>query len=316
MLTKLGSMTAILAIAAVVSPLASEEPATHSAFRFAGYLPDYRASTFDPLAARDLTDLIVFSARATESGSIDLSRLQQIPWAKLRAFKTRHCVRLWLCIGGWERSRELASVAASGEKRQRLVEDAVRICLAERLDGLDLDWEHPRNETEQTHYAKLLAELHQAFQPHGLMLSVTLAAWQKLPRATWESVDWINLMAYDHPGPHSTFEDARKDVEKLLAAGAPAHKITLGLPFYGRDRAQANKSLTYREILAQHRPTPTTDEIGTLSFNGRATIQKKTRYALDHHLGGVMVWELGQDALGKESLVQVIADTIHAQSHK
>ena len=44
-------------------------------------------------------------------------------------------------------------------------------------------------------------------------------------------------------------------------------------------------------------------------FNGPETIAKKTRYAIEAGLGGVMIWELGQDAEGEASLLQAITKT-------
>ncbi|MGL4549659.1 MAG: glycosyl hydrolase family 18 protein [Gemmataceae bacterium] len=125
-------------------------------FRVVGYLPDYRAAAFDPAAVAGLTDLIVFSAQPTEAGGPDLGRLRRVPWDRLRAFKTRQRVRLVLCVGGWERSGQFA--AASAEKRKAFADAAVRACLDHRLDGVDLDWEHPKDAAEQGGYAKLLAD--------------------------------------------------------------------------------------------------------------------------------------------------------------
>lgn len=287
-----------------------------TSFRVVGYLPDYRAAQFDPVAARLLTDLVVFSAEPTSAGELDLSRIKKFPLPKLRSFKTRERVRLILCVGGWGRSTHFAALSASDAKREAFVKSVVRFCLDERFDGVDLDWEHPQNEAEQEGYAKLLTDLRQAFEPHGLVLSVTVAGWQKLPPKAFEAVDWVNIMAYDHGGKHSTFEGAKADVKKLTDTGAPARKITLGLPFYGRDTAKRDRTMTYREILAQHKPEPDADEVGTLYFNGPATVKRKTEYAREAGLAGVMVWELGQDAPGEQSLLKVIRSAVSESSRK
>ena len=307
----------LVGLVALVASAGAAEPAIEpSSFRIVGYLPEYRAAEFDLDAARCLTDLIVFSAEPTPTGQLDLSRINDIPWAKLRAFKTRHRVRLILCVGGAEFSTHFPAVAGSDVKRREFAKAAVAVCLDKRLDGVDLDWEHPQNAAEEEGYGMLLAELHQAFEPHGLTLSVTLAGWQKLPRGAFDSVDWVNVMAYDHPGQHSTLEAAQSDVKKLLDAGAPTGKITLGLPFYGRDTKNPDQALTYREILAKFRPGPEKDEIGTMYLNGPATIRRKVEYALKARLAGVMIWELGQDAPGDQSLLNVIRATVDGPRHK
>jgi GH18 family chitinase len=289
---------------------AADAPAPRASFRIAGYLPEYRAAAFDLAAATPLTDLIVFSAQPTPAGELDLSRLKRVPWSKLRAFKTRQRVRLILCVGGWQRSGGFPAVASSAEKRQAFAKSAVRVCLEQRLDGLDLDWEHPKDEAEQRGYGQLLADLRAAFDPHGLVLSVTLAAWQKLPGEAFAAVDWVQVMAYDHEGRHSTFDAARADVKSLLDRGVPAEKIVLGIPLYGRDLKKRDRALTYREIVTRHRPEPAVDEIDGVYFNGPATIRRKTTFALESRLGGVMVWEMGQDAGGEQSLLRTIRATV------
>jgi GH18 family chitinase len=298
---------AIVLIAAAgnaqVEPKPAAEPPT---FRIAGYLPDYRAAEFDPATAKPLTDLILFSAEPTAAGPLDLSRLKKMPWADLRAFKTKQRVRLILCVGGWERSKHFAAAAGSEKTRAEFVKSAVGVCLDERLDGLDLDWEHPKSAAEQSDYAALLADLRAGFQPHGLALSVTMAGWQKLPHAGFAAVDWVNLMAYDHPDRHSTFEAAQADVKRLLDAGAKAEQITLGIPLYGRDRDKPERAVSYRELLAKNKLDADADEVGRVFFNGPATVRRKTEYAAEANLAGVMVWELGQDATGESSLVRVI----------
>ncbi|WP_254513921.1 glycoside hydrolase family 18 protein [Anatilimnocola floriformis] len=286
---------------------AQEQPRPDApGFRVAAYLPEYRAADFEPRLARLLTDLILFSVEPTETGEIQISRLKKFPLDQLRAWKTKERVRLILSIGGWERSKHFAVVATSPEKRQTFVKEVVKLCLDERLDGIDLDWEHPRDAAEQEGYAALLTELRAAFQPHGLLLSVTIAGWQKMPKEAFAAVHWVQVMSYDHDGEHATFEAAIADVKAVRDAGAPAEKIVLGVPFYGRDTTRRNRTLTYREIIARHDPKPDVDLIDSIYFNGPATITRKTEYALESRLGGVMAWELGLDVPTERSLLRAI----------
>ena len=288
-------------VAACANPSKAAPP-----FRIAGYLPDYRAGAFDAEAARGLTDLFVFSAEPTATGQLDVSRLDRFPWTALHDLKTRDGVRLILCVGGWGRSKHFPAVAGSESLRQEFARAAVQVCLDRGLAGLDLDWEHPANRAEEEGYADLLADLRSAFEPHGLVLSLTLAAWQRIPPRAFAAVDWVQVMSYDNPGRHSTFESAQADVRKVMAAGVPAHKLTLGLPFYGRDKTQRQRTMSYRDVLAQYRPEPHVNEVDNLFFNGPELVRKKTEFALEARLAGVMFWELGQDASGEESLLGVI----------
>jgi GH18 family chitinase len=281
-------------------------------FRIAGYLPDYRAATFDVEATGGLTDLFLFSAEPTATGRLEFSRLDPFPWNVLRDLQERAGVRLILCVGGWGRSEHFAVVARSEALREEFTRAAVAFCRERGLNGLDLDWEHPASAAEEEAYADLLADLRRAFEPHALELSLTLAAWQRLPSRAFDVVDWVQIMSYDHPGPHSTFESARADTEKLLAAGAPVGKLVLGLPFYGRDPTERQRTLGYRDILARFSPEPHIHEIDNLFFNGPELIRRKTEFALEAGLAGVMFWELGQDASGADSLLGVIRSTVSA----
>lgn len=281
-------------------------------FRVAGYLPDYRLHSLDLNRTRELTDLILFSAEITGDGDLDMKRLENAPWEKLLTFKTRHRVRLILSIGGWERSAHFAEVASSPEKRKAFADAVIRTALQRRLDGFDLDWEHPKSAEEQDNYGRLLMELREAFAPRGLVLTVTIAGWQRLSPEAVGAVDAVQLMAYDHAGEHSTLEKVRKEVQTLLNVGVPREKLVLGLPFYGRD-VETREARSYRDILAKAAPediTPDIDRLGRMYFNGPTTLRAKTEFAIREKLKGVMVWELGQDATGDDSLLTLILETV------
>lgn len=295
------------------SPMLGNEVASLSEFRVAGYLPDYRFAEFDIATAQGLTDLIIFSAEPNEDGGIDLERLKNCPWPKLLELKTKHRVRLILTLGGWDRSTHFAHVAADASRRKAFADAVVRLALERRLDGIDLDWEHPKDASEQESYGALLADLRAAFEPYGLMLTVTIAAWQHLPVAAVDSVDFVQVMAYDHDKQHSTLEGAQRDLQQLVDARIPASKIVLGLPFYGRD-VQSRNATTYREIIAKFCPDPEIDQVGLVYFNGPQTIQRKVELAIDSQLCGIMVWELGQDAPGDQSLLKLISNVVTRQN--
>ena len=282
-------------------------------FRVAAYLPDYRVATLDPAVLRRVTDLIFFSLEPTPDGGIDSARLTPVITAKLTGFQRRYPLRLWAAFGGWERSSGFAPMTTNAAHRQRFVQALTQFCVSHHFDGADFDWEHPSTAQEEAGYTALLTETHRAFAPRGLRLSVTIAPWQKLAPAAIAAVDAVNLMSYDHEGRHSTFAQAQADTAEMLRQGVPAQKLCLGLPFYGRDIAHPDTSLAYADIAAQYHPAPAVDQVNSLYFNGIQTIRQKTRYARDYHLGGVMVWELGQDAPGNASLLKAIeqAATVH-----
>ena len=62
----------------------------------------------------------------------------------------------------------------------------------------------------------------------------------------------------------------------------------------------------YSEIMTRYHPLPATDEVDNIYFNGIGTTQQKTCLAKTEGLGGVMVWELGQDSQDDTSLLRAI----------
>lgn len=285
-------------------------PSTKGPFRIVGYLPDYRVAGFDAKASAALTDLIVFSSEPTAEGGLDLSRLNGVSWAELQAFKKQEQVRLHLAVGGWGRSRLFGKVSTTPALRVAFAQAVEKACVDLQLDGIDLDWEHPVNAAEEEGYGLLMAELRRVLAPGGRTLSVTVAGWQKLTPLVIQTADFVQLMAYDQPGAHSTFDGALADVGKLRLMGVPRAKLVLGVPFYGRHRTDRNRTPTYREIVERWKPAAGVDEVEGICFNGPETMRRKAAYARDEGMAGVMIWEVGQDAVGEASLLRVVSAEI------
>jgi chitinase len=306
-------LTSLVFLILVLAPLQlrADPPSTDAAptFRIVGYLPDYRIAEINLDNIKNVTDLMIFSAEPTAEGDLDMSRLKNTDWNKLKTFKDKNHVRLVLCVGGWGRSTHFASISQSEKLRQRFIESLTRTCLEKNLDGVDFDWEHPKDAAEELGYAALLSDCHHAFQVHDWSVSVTIAAWQGLHPKAIEAVDHVQVMSYDNPERHSTLQSAKSDIAKLIKDGIPARKLVLGVPFYGRQISNHDRVLTYREIIAKQ-PKITGDEFEGYFFNGPKTVEAKTRFALQSKLAGIMIWELGQDASPPQSLLEVISQTL------
>jgi chitinase len=287
----------------------SPENESNKTFCVVGYLPDYRLASIDFDQIKNVTDLILFSAQPAAEGSLDMSRLKNADWNKLNEFKTQNKIRLILSVGGWDRSVHFATVTKSTDLRRRFVDSLTQICIEKNLDGVDFDWEHPKDESEQLGYAALLADCRQAFRSRNWTVSVTIAAWQGLHPDAISAVDRIQVMSYDNPGQHATLQTAKSDIAKLIKSGMPADKLVLGVPFYGRHVTDRDRTLTYREIVAKQQSI-IGDEFEGFYFNGPKTIQAKIRYAKQSKLAGIMIWELGQDAPPPNALLDVISRSL------
>jgi len=47
---------------------------------------------------------------------------------------------------------------------------------------------------------------------------------------------------------------------------------------------------------AAYAPSPD-DEVENIYFNGVQSVRDKTRYTYENKIGGIMIWELGQDTI-------------------
>ena len=270
-----------------------------------GYLPHYRAGAIDALPYELLTDVIFFSVEPRADGSIDSSDAKPATLRKLTTLAKPEGVKVHLCVGGWGKSKGFSKMAADPIARLAFVSNLTAFLKKHELDGADIDWEHPRSKAEIENFQKLLLELKSAFRPHGFELSIAVAGWGTyLDRETIPFVDRIHVMAYDQGSPHSPFAGATKDMKHWEKQGAPKSKLVLGLPFYGRN--SKNKAMAYDEIVRRFKPSAESDLAGGYHFNGPATIRKKTAYVIREGYGGVMIWELGQDTKGKNSLLHAI----------
>ncbi|MGB0583160.1 MAG: glycoside hydrolase family 18 protein, partial [Limisphaerales bacterium] len=215
--------------------------------------------------------------------------------AKVKGLRQSFRGRVLLTVGGWERSAGFAKVSETMATRKVLIDRLVGLCRQHRLDGIDYDWEHPKGAAQIAKYAALIRETKQALARRGGMVTVAQAGWLNLGKDVYAAVDRVHLMAYDHPYPQATFAKATADVDRLAGFGCSRKKIVLGIPFYGRDKNGAAK--TYAELKG--------DRAG-YAFDDAAAVRRKVEYAKREQLAGVMVWELGQDAAGKDSLLTVI----------
>jgi len=275
------------------------------------YVPDYRVATIPLSVGASVTDLIFFSIEPKPTGALNTRRLGARSLRKLHEIRRRYKNRLLVAVGGWGRSSGFAAVATRKQPRQRFVEELTRWCVDHRFDGADFDWEHPANKREEEAYAVLLADVRRAFGPKRLLLSLTLAPWEDPGPSAYAAADRVQVMSYDHEeARHSTLEQARTDVDALVTRGVPRQKLCLGVPLYGRDMKDRNRVVAYGDLMRKYKPAPEVDEVGGIYFNGIGTVRRKARYAKQSGLGGIMIWELGQDTRGETSLLRAVRQAL------
>ena len=292
---------------------------SHAQFRVIGYVhpwktvPDMTKISFDKI-----THLNIAFVNPDSAGNL------VIPGGFDSLIKTSHQfhVKALASIGGGSHNPYYASLLTDSN-RAAFIDSLVKLAVDYNLDGIDVDLE---NDAIDANYERLIIDLSVKLKPLKKLLTSAVAAWngEKMSDAALKKFDFINVMSYDQtgpwtpekPGPHSTYAKAEEDLTYWInTRKISKKKINLGLPFYGYCfGTQYSASMSYSEIIHTFPGAELLDEVapptgGNIYYNGLPTIKRKTSLALKK-AGGVMVWQLMQDDMGNNSLLNAIHDTI------
>jgi GH18 family chitinase len=226
----------------------------------------------------------------------------------------KHDVKVLIAVGGWGWDKEFETLAADPAIREKLAKRVAEFCATYQLDGIDIDWEYPNAGASAANFSALAIAFRSALPAGALVTAAVLADATDADGISTDAVghlDFINLMAYDGPrDDHSSYAMAERSIATWLARGIDAEKLVLGVPFYGRPG-----NATYRTLLANDPATASGDRVSfqgiEQNYNGPATVRRKTELALQR-VGGIMIWELSQDARGSDSLLRVISEAVAA----
>lgn len=318
-----------------------------------GFVSDGKCSVADPHADLNTT----YTAENNVSGKPDdpASPFRGY-FHQLKALK-KHYPRLKILI-----SLEGAGFAedARAENRKAFVASCVDVFLRGNFapgihesgifDGFDIDWEYPHAE-DAANFRALLEEFRsqmRAVRP-GLRLSIAVGhSPQMLPGTDFAAiaplVDQVGVMNYDYTGPWSQTtgflaplftspadprhsNSIEKNIAEYQAAGVPAEKLLMGVPFYGYSwtavghtnnglfqtgravhgdqpyryiRTLTAASSVYRDPRSQ---APWLFDGETFwTYEDAVSVRYKVSYAANKRLGGVMIWELSDDTTDAELL--------------
>jgi chitinase len=296
--------------------------------------------------------------------------------------KVSPALTVLVSVGGWEWSGGFSDAFVTEQSRQTFIESVMAFLKTYDLDGLDIDWEYPGlpgaghkfRPEDGTNFTVLLKELRGRFDKEraatGRRLYLTFAAGAsdeylqhtEVAREQ-EYVDTINLMTYDlsepasdrianHHAPLYTNPASPKkasadsSVKAFEAAGVPASKIVLGVPFYGHlwgevgpenhglfqpgkpvkgDWAPygaistdflSNGFVRYWDAAARAPYLYNAERQIFVSYEDTESLAAKCDYILTNKLAGVMFWEYSGDPSG--TLLKTIDGTFHkggAQLH-
>jgi chitinase len=193
-------------------------------------------------------------------------------------------------------------VAVDKKLRRKLVRNLAHFCEVHGLHGVDYNWEYPTNREEWGGLFALLKATKKEFDKRGLTATMAYYPDGQQEKILAEGgvdryVAFVHSMAYDQPGQHSTLNLAVSTLRNTKEAGLPYPTVTLGLPFYGR-HTRTGDWKTFEDLAKEHPAVGVSgggDEVAGYFFNGPDTIRRKVQMARSSGVGGVMIWEVGQD---------------------
>ncbi|XP_058461006.1 chitinase-3-like protein 1 [Malaya genurostris] len=215
--------------------------------------------------------------------------------------KANPALKTLAAIGGWNwGSSKFSTVAKSSILRNNFAVQTRKFCQKYGFDGIDIDWEYPAQRDgnpsiDKTNFVLMLKEMRIEFQKYGLLLTVAVAATANSAAISYDipsvsaNVDYINLMEYDFHGYYdgltgnnaplyagsADITEAQKQinvnssVKYWLKQGAPAAKLNLGMPLYGRTYtlSNANQHGVGAPVSGAGAAGPYTKEFGFIGYN-------------------------------------------------
>ena len=226
-----------------------------------------------------------------------------------------HNVKVLISVGGWGWDSQFETVAAKPELRSAFVQNLKAFVDEYQLDGADIDWEYPNAGQSSQNFLALIQELRKAM-PDKLLTTAVVSDGENSAGIATESFalfDYVNVMTYDGPD-HGTMKQFEQGLSFWTARGLPKEKIVMGVPFYSHVKDSSIAGVTYAKLIKADSAAAQVDEFeyngGTQIYNGIPTIQAKTKVAMQQ-AGGMMFWNLDDDAQGDLSLVNAIYQTVH-----
>ncbi|MET7420251.1 glycosyl hydrolase family 18 protein [Dactylosporangium sp. NPDC005555] len=295
----------------LASSPAADAAVLPNGFRSVGYMPSWAGSA-NSIQYSKLTHINYAFVLPNSNGSLqgldNPSKLQSIVSLGHAAG-----VKVSIAVGGWNDGNDsgFEGLAGNATARTAFVNNIVNLVNQYNLDGVDIDWEYPDPGTSGNNYTALMSQLSTAMHSRGKLLTAAVVSEggtaNGVQPAVFGYVDWLNIMAYDGGSPHANYDWSINAVNFWKGRGLPANKAVLGVPFYSRPGYYTYADLVARDPANANRDCTTINGVQEC-YNGLPTIRRKTTWAMAN-AGGIMNWELSQDATGANSLVSAIYTT-------
>ena len=336
-----------------------------------GYVPGFRGEldektidgtklTHINYAFVDVKDSLAWLTNI-ETDTVNFRRLNYLK-------KDNRDLKILISIGGWSWSENFSDAVLTPSSREKFARSGAKIVADYDLDGIDIDWEYPglkgednvfRAEDKENFtlmFEAIRKELDALAVTTGKKYQVTTAlpCFDRLFEVTnmgeaAKYLDFINVMAYDYyvagdtVGHHSNLypsENYEKEnsVERAYNQytkfGAPAEKLVLGVPFYGRSwimKSDDNKGILrpQQQVLRGGGFTFIKDSLLTnpdfvrywdekaqapylfnatnnqlVVYDDEQSVKLKCEYVMEKNMAGIMFWQYASDP--KEYLLDVV----------
>lgn len=257
-----------------------------------------------------------------------------------------------------EFSNKFSKMIASAADRKTFAQNCLKFCHDNNLDGIDLDWEFPGSSTgsdplhDVDNFTELVKDLRATLGKDMIIgIAGAIKDKEKVSSGGWRYidlnavepyVDFISLMNYDFcqaPSPHNAilapghYWDINRTWNNYKNAQFPAHKLNMGVAFYGRHAYSGGDDsgeLFYEEILTRLKAQPsiyTTSYNKTwgvpilykngqmwCSYDNPTSISAKGEWALKRGMGGIMHWQIRGDN-GSADLQKACWRAMNKQAH-
>jgi chitinase len=286
-------------------------------------------------------------------------------YQKLSALKQSYPeLKTLISVGGWNDSGNFSDAAYTDASRTAFADSVVSFLTQYNFDGVDLDWEYPVSgglatnvcrSADKTNFTLLLAKLREKLDAQeakdGKHYLLTIAGGAGTSYAANTElnlianyVDYAVVMTYDIHGTWDAYTDlnaplyspaepspqykwsADQGVKTWTAAGFPASKLVLGVPFYGYLYSGVNSggtglyqtfsggtSISYDQILKSYltnsgytkyvhadAKVPWLFNGSTfISYDDETSMSAKAAYVKKAGLAGASIWELSQNKGGQ-----------------
>lgn len=304
---------------------------------------------------------VIYSFANISNNEIDTWEWNDVTlYDTLNTLKNRNPkLKTLLSVGGWNFGPErFSKIASKTHSRRTFIKSVPPFLRTHGFDGLDLAWLYP-GRRDKRHLTALVKEMKAEFIREAqagteqLLLSAAVSAGKIAIDRGYDiaqisrHLDFISLLTYDFHGAwrqtvghHSPLfrgqEDASSDrfsnadyaVSYMLRLGAPANKLVMGIPTFGRSFTLASSKtdvgapvsgpgipgrftkekgiLAYYEICdflhgaTTHRFRDQQVPYATkgnqwVAYDDQESVKNKARYLKNRQLAGAMVWALDLD---------------------